>query len=82
MVGNLQLLFKIIFGEKKAKSIQAWTNLFLRSQFFGPTILLAHLIVHGRNRQNQSVRMIKKLLETLLFVLYYLNENWTFHAPV
>ena len=82
MVGNLELLFKIIFGEKNPKSIQAWTNLFLRSQFFGPTILLAHLIVYGRNRQNQSVRMIKKLLETLLFVPYYLNENRTFHAPV
>ena len=82
MVGNLELLLKIIFGEKNPKSIQAWTNLFLRSQFFGPKILLAHLIVHGRNRQNQSVRMIKKLLETLLFVPYYLNENRTFHAPV
>ena len=54
---------------------QVWTNLSLQARFFGRVILLSRLT----GRTQPDVPLIEKQLETLFFVLYYLNKTCSFH---
>ena len=56
----------------------ALANLPLRTQFFGCTILFACPIEHVKKTsvqiQSQRARLIEKQLETIMFVVFYLNR--------
>ena len=60
------------------KNAQGWTNLPLRAQFFGRARSGTQRKTDAQN-QSQCVRLIKKQLETIVFVLCYLNRACRFH---
>ena len=59
---------------------QGWTNFFLGTRLFGTQFYLRDRSgTYKMSAQNQSVRTIEIQLETLIFVLYYLNNACSFH---